>query len=390
MPRPLFKCEDCGSLVIVDRHRYTRRCLLNQVDRLRSYERPERGIAQRGNLVRDTLQRNTFLQFCRYVACAKRLWSNRPRGTVTAPFVPLNPAGANDVALMLSIINQNAADSEVVVTSGAGRRRLMAAALMTAVGFTTAFAVVVGIPPLVWDAAYQQRLSNMLFASHCDRLQVMNTGIQWQTGWSFCCLQKTVARRKIRQIVALLRALHASLMAVSDAWLDSNTRALRWKLALALEVGHVPTDGYTMSHGLQLANYLGCLSASGRTNAALPGEKICVRSGLAGGLAALFGFDIERVRAPAVARLLLETLTQLMPKSGSRVIFPDVYELGVIVCQWCKDEHADAVGVHDVFSRGLTSSGAAAAGNNFWTKRKLSELTDAALAEGLRLKRMRL
>ena len=293
-------------------------------------------------------------------------------------------------AQTLSIINQNAADSEVVVTSGAGRRRLMAAALMTAVGFTTAFAVVVGIPPLVWDAAYQQRLSNMLLASHCDRLQVMNTRIRWQSMWSFCCLQKRVARRKIRQIVALLRALHASLMAVSDALLDSSTRALRWKLALELEVRHVPTDGYTMSHGLQLANYLGCLSGPGQTYATLPGEKICVGGGLAGGLAALFGFDIERVRAPAVARVLLETLTQLLPKSGSRMFFPDVFELGIIVCEWNKAEHADAVGVHDVFSRSLTSSGAAAAGEHVWTKRKLSVLTDAALAEGLRLKRMRI
>ena len=59
MPAPLHRCEDCGSWVRGE-HRFTHRCLLNQVDRLRSVERPERGIAQRGNLARNTLGREAF------------------------------------------------------------------------------------------------------------------------------------------------------------------------------------------------------------------------------------------------------------------------------------------------------------------------------------------
>ena len=156
MPAPLHRCEDCGSWVRGE-HRFTHRCLLNQIDRLRSVERPERGIGQRGSLARDTLGREASQHFSTFIACLIRLWSDRPRGAVTAPFVPLNPIGANDVALMINIIRQNALRGGVQKKTALGRRQLLAAALMTAVGFTSAFAVIIDIPPLRWEIEYKSR-----------------------------------------------------------------------------------------------------------------------------------------------------------------------------------------------------------------------------------------
>ena len=129
------------------------------------------------------------------------------------------------------------------------------------------------------------------------------------------------------------------------------------------------------------------MDVAGHPYEPLPGEKICVRGGLTRGLAHLFDTDATQVRSPAVARVLLGTLARILQQMHPTVAFADIYELGVMVCQWTKDNFTDIVKVHDVFATSLTSATAAEARNEYWTKRRLCELTDAALAQGRRLRR---
>ena len=181
---------------------------------------------------------------------------------------------------MVNIIRQNALRGGIRMKSALGRRQLLAAALMTAVGFTSAFAVIIDIPPLRWEIEYKSRLRVMLLASQASGLQVMNTGIQWQSARSFVAASKSDARRRVREIIALLRNVYASVMALPANLLHLGVPGHRWQLAVALEVTNVPTHGYTMSHGLQLFKFLGCMDVAQHPYATLPGETICVRGGL--------------------------------------------------------------------------------------------------------------
>ena len=88
-----------------------------------------------------------------------------------------------------------------------------------------------------------------------------------------------------------------------------------------------------------------------------------------------------------MARILLGTLARTLQQMHPRLVFADIYDLGVMVCQWTKDNFTDIVKVQDVFTTSLTSAAAPQARNEYWTKRRLCELTDAALAQGRRLKR---
>jgi len=385
MPGRQERCPDCSALVCAG-HRFTHRCLLNQVARLQTYERPPRGITQSGNLARDLARSASFSNFCQYLRAVARSWQQRPRGALTAPFCPFNTSGANDVALMLAVMQHFAAEAGVTSRTRDGRKRLLAAAVLVSVGFTTAMAVVVGMPPVTWTAEYAQRLRSLLLASRAAQVQVMNCGIQWQASNSFLNSDMATARRKIREILAIMRQLHKR---ISQASLDVTLPALRMQLSLFLEVPHMPRDGYTMSHGLQLGKLLGVLSKPGGSYVTLVGEKICVGGGLVTALAELFALERSEVQASPVARILLEVLAGQV-KERCRCSFDDIYELGVQCCQWAKDDCGDSVGMQGVFAKGLTSSGAAQAGDMYWTKRTLHDLRDAAIAEGRRWKRMRL
>ena len=147
----LQRCIECGKQVTAE-HAFTKRCLLNQVAKSR-LEISKRGITDSGNMERALRASCAFENLASYCCNVRKMMAGRPTSSVTTPAVPM-PAytdiscRATDVAVMVDILSTSFDEAGLSRTSSVDIVRLLMAAFLTALGFTSAFAAVIGIPPL--------------------------------------------------------------------------------------------------------------------------------------------------------------------------------------------------------------------------------------------------
>ena len=199
MPRVEWKCPECGWQISKADHRWSRRCLLNQVGGRASLE-----FGERHNICRNLRKNLLFLDFCDYLRSVLRLRRGRAAAITCAPAVPI-PAATNagfralDVALMIGILQENMKKAHIFVHKPHHRLRVLAACMMLAFGFTSAWAAVITnpFPEVPWTARYGNELRVALEGARCAGIQVMNTGIAAQSFSSVLGLSAAAARQPI-------------------------------------------------------------------------------------------------------------------------------------------------------------------------------------------------
>ena len=367
-PAPLSKCPECGHRVFLAHHRWTRRCLLNQVDKT-----SVRGFGGSGNGLRRLCRLESFQDFCRYVITVALAWENRPRGSVASPFVPLIPWHANDAQLMIELIKRNLSHERIT-----NKRRILAACVCVAYGFTSLMAAIVCVPPVPWNPQYEKYLKHVLSMAHSLNWQIMNVGVLYQCSLSVLRKDTKSARVKIDKIIASLRTKVGLIAKMpEDIFREKGSR---WLVATALEHHKHP---YLVTHALQFASQCGCWTGE---YSLLPGEPITFAGGCVRGIQEILGVqEIPLQWNSALVRLTLEVIQKGVHKTTKHKIPIGILE--VLVCQARKDGFS--LKMTDVFQAGLTTTGSLEKVNDYWRKRDIMHLVDLATEDIATLKRMR-
>ena len=353
----------------------------------------QEGIGRSGNLGRYLGLTNAFADLAKYFNAVLRMMRSRPRGTVSTPAVPLPASSspdcrATDAAIMIAITEACFQDEQLSMDSDEDKVRLLLAAYLTAYGFTTAFAAVVGIPPLQWTSAYKDHLYTCLCSAHALGIQVMNVGITAQSFRSFAASSKTAAKAIIKKIINDLRSMHARAAKINPAILSE--KGARWRLTKLLAGKCTPRAGYTMCHAVQLAVGLKIFGAKYRP--AL-WEPIAFGGGTVASLSYLTKIEAARLsNSPALVRIVLDILKEKLRKKRGLAFLrnEDIYEVSVQICQWGKDSYSTEPCTHNIYRTGLTSKNASEADSSYLTKRQLSTLAKDAIDDVQAWKRKRI
>ena len=222
----------------------------------------------------------------------------------------------------------------------------------------------------------------LLGAFHAN-VQVMNVGILNLSFNSILSLSAVEAKKAIK---AMVRCLHALVDRVAQVSVETlQEEGARWSITAALAGPEYPRKGYTMCHGIELASALGVFSKP-----ALKWEPQCYGSNTAKGIAILTGEDeTPLLRSSALVCIRLVSLHELASTqrglSSLRKIGKN--EISIQICQWMKDGRSRQPKTTSVLHTALTSNCASEYANSFIGKRKLSELSKAAINEARANKR---
>ena len=418
MPRKSFTCPECGQLVQKQGHRWTKRCLLNQVDKLQSYCR----FNDDRHVVRNLRRSELFLDFCAYLRSVLALADGHAASVVCSPAVPI-PAATNasfrafDTALMLGILkaNMKRAGISVVTECKKGsvsvvtecRRhqlRVLAACMMIAFGFTTVWAAVVTstFPDVPWSEQYGKDLRAAIEGAHAAGVQLMHTGTAAQSFRSIMGLTRAEARQPITNMIDIMKGLVQRVATIDVD--ELHERGASWAVTKVLCGQAYPRHGYTMCHGIQLAQAMQLFQASTvvdpKNQASTVVDPSCADwvpegygSNTCEAIAELTGEDVAPLlSSPALVCLRMTMLRNVVAMQPGLSAIGKVSnnEVKIQLCQWMKDEQGGVVSQTGVLTKGLTSKSAARYADSFVNKRKLHELVQFAIEEAADNKRRRL
>jgi len=233
-----------------------------------------------------------------------------------APFASETLVGA-DVKLMAEIITKGLDGTSVQEY----KQRAMNACLAFAIGWTVAFAQLIGVPPLKWTLGYELRLKMVLWTTWCFRAQVFNTDIR-------ACAAMSIRGAPITQVHKRIQLVLQRVRAVVEG------------------EAPFPPQGYLQSLALALAESVG--AASPEEVDKLP--ILPFASGTVAGIARLTKESEDfLMKNPALVQLRLRLIAEIIPiawkKNKPKMKLPPfrVAHVRTQLCQWKRDSFGKTV-----------------------------------------------